>query len=214
MNAEELTLKPHIRVLETHEDRSKLRRFWYDTYVTEMGRDQEFADHEKKELDDPRATKGIVVTAFIGDEVVGTLICTPSWSNALGDYESLYSMSALGPSHPNTTGIITKLMVAPEYRHSMLSIRLSQALYRYAVPLGVHHVVIDCNDYLVPFFLKLGFKPWGESVTHPSYGDVHVLKLDCLDLPHLISVKSPLLPVAEKVAPTVLALPDHLRKTG
>lgn len=205
---------PVIEILDRHADKTALRKFWYDTYVTEMGRDADIADHEKGELDDPRAEHAIVVVAYEGDRVVGTLLCTPSWTSALGNYADLYRMSKLGPCHPNTSGIITKLMVAPKYRNSLLSVRLSRQLYRTAVPMGVHYVLIDCNDYLVPFFLKLGFKPWGDPVEHPSYGKVHVMKLDCLDLPHLEAVNSPILSVARSVAPTTLALPSHLRKAG
>lgn len=205
---------PQVRVYGKHEDRAPLRRFWYDTYVTEMGRDKDVADHDKKELADPRESIGEVIAATQGGRIVGTLICTPSWTGALGDYETLYDMAGLGACHPGATGVITKLMVAPEYRNSRLSLRISRELYRHAVPYGVHHALIDCNDHLVPFFMKLGFKPWGPPVVHPSYGRVHVMKLDCLDLEYIEEIRSPLQQIARDIAPTLLESPTPKKLAG
>ncbi|MFK7888334.1 MAG: GNAT family N-acetyltransferase [Gammaproteobacteria bacterium] len=194
---------PIVRVFGDDEDQTPLRRFWYETYVEEMGRDQDQADHEKRELPDARSHIGEVIVAQVDGNVVGTLICTPSWTRALGDYEALYDMQRLGNQHPNNTGVITKLMVAPEYRQSRLSIRISRELYRHAVPLGVHHALIDCNEHLLSFFLRLGFLPFGPPVRHPAYGHVHVLKLDCLDLDNLRHMRSPLLSTALQTAPLI-----------
>lgn len=188
--------RPTVRVYRDDEDRAPLRRFWYETYVEEMGRDKDQADHEKRELPDARESAGEIIVAHVDGRIVGTLICTPAWTNALGDYESLYDMQRLASAHPNNTGVITKLMVAPEYRRTSLSLRIACELYRHAVPLGVHHALIDCNEHLLSFFLRLGFLPWGPPVRHPSYGHVHVLKLDCLDLDNLRQMRSPLLPTA------------------
>ncbi len=193
-----------IRPWKPSEDLTPIRRFWYDIYVTEMGRHVDTADHERRELNDERAEIGEIIVARKGDAVVGTLICTPSWTNALGDYEKLYHMKKMGALHPCSTAIITKLMVSPEYRHTTLSVRISCELYRHAVPMGVHHPVIDCNDHLVPLFERIGFKRWTAPFDHPEYGNVNVLKLDCLDLEHLEAVRSPLLPVARRIAPPIL----------
>jgi len=205
---------PSVRVFGDTEDQTPLRRFWYDTYVEEMGRDRDQADHEKRELPDARSEIGEVIVAEVDGKVVGTLICTPSWTQALGDYEALYNMQRLGQDHPNNSGIITKLMVAPEYRRSRLSIRIACELYRHAVPLGVHHALIDCNEHLLSFFLRLGFLPFGPPVCHPAYGHVHVLKLDCLDLDNLTNMRSPLLPTALETAPLLGAIDPNLQSEG
>lgn len=199
---------PIVRRYAPDEDRSPLRRFWYDTYVVEMQRDAERADHERRELPDPRDGTGMIIAALVGERVVGTVICTPCRRGSLGQYRALYELDRLGDEQLQHTGIITKLMVAPEYRATSLSLRLSTALYRHGVPSGVHEVVIDCNDYLVPFFKKLGFRQWIDPVVHPSYGRVHVLKLDCLDLAHLRRVGSPLIKVAREIVPA-LSLPNE-----
>ncbi len=196
-NTKELT----VRAYGKDEPLAPLKRFWYDIYVTEMGRDFDKANHALKELDDPRAHHGELIVAHRGDTVVGTLICTPSWTNALGEYEALYDLKRFGAKHPQNTGIITKLMVAPEYRNSRLSVGIACELYRHAVPSGVHHAFIDCNDHLVPFFRRLGFTEWSPAVQHCDYGKVHVLKLDCLDLARLKKLRSPLYMVAASVAP-------------
>lgn len=195
--------QPVVRRYGSNEDRAPLRRFWYETYVTEMKRDLDRADHERRELPDPRDGTGLIIAALDGERVVGTIICTPCWRGTIGRYTSLYRLRELGEDYARHTGIITKLMVAPEYRASSLSLRLSTALYRHGVPMGMDQVIIDCNDYLVPFFTKLGFRKWIDPVEHPAYGRVHVLKFDCLDLSHLRRVGSPLIKIAREIAPTV-----------
>lgn len=205
---------PTVRVFGENEDQTPLRRFWYDTYVSEMGRDKDQADHVKKELPDARSHAGEIIVAEVDGAVVGTLICTPGWTQALGDYEALYNMQRMGDAHPNHTGIITKLMVAPDYRRTSLSLRLSCELYRHAVPLGVHHALIDCNEHLLSFFLRLGFLPWGPPVRHPAYGHVHVLKLDCLDLDNLRNMRSPLLQTALETAPHLTTTDPKTLKQG
>ncbi|MEM7083146.1 MAG: GNAT family N-acetyltransferase [Pseudomonadota bacterium] len=186
-------------------DLSPVKRFWYDVYVTEMGRHVESANHERRELDDPRAASGILIVAQADDRVVGTLICTASTSGNLGEYESFYEMSALGAIHPTSTAIVTKLMVTPEYRHTSLSVRIACELYRLAVPMGLHHAIIDCNDHLLPMFQRLGFTQWREPAQHPDYGRVNILKLDCLDMAHLERVQSPLVPIARRTIPKLLS---------
>lgn len=203
-----------VRVWRKDEDLTPLRRFWYDIYVTEMGRHTDTANHEFGELDDDRAGIGEIIVAQEGNRVVGTLICTPSWTGALGEYEALYNMKGLGDIHPGSTGIITKMMVAPEYRHTMLSLRICRLLYRHGVPMGVHHPFMDCNHYLVPLFEKIGFKPWGRPVNHHDYGQVHVMHMNCLDLEHLEAVDSPVLSVAREFAPHILNIVQHQLKEG
>lgn len=187
------------------DDFSRLRRFWYDIYVKEMGRHVDAADHDKRELDDKRAHVAYVIVAERGAEIVGTLICTPSTTGALGSYESFYNMQAIGMAHPMSTAIITKLMVSKEFRTTPLSLRMSCELYRCAVPEGIYHPIIDCNDHLVPLFTRIGFKQWLKPRFHPDYGRVHILKLDTLDLDHLEDVRSPLLPLARRIAPPILS---------
>lgn len=198
------TSQPVVRRYAASEDRAPLRRFWYDTYVREMRRDLDRADHEKRELPDPRDRTGLIIAALEEERVVGTIICTPCWRGTIGQYTELYRLNELDEDYVRHTGIITKLMVAPEHRASSLSLRLSTALYRHGVPMGMDQVIIDCNDYLVPFFTKLGFRKWIDPVEHPAYGRVHVLKFDCFDLDHLRRVGSPLIKIAREIAPTYM----------
>ncbi len=195
---------PVVRPYLPTEPRAPLRRFWYDTYVTEMQRDLDRADHERCELPDTRERTGWIIAALLGERVVGTVICTPCRRGNMGQYKDLYRLNKLGEGYVQNTGIITKLMVAPKYRSSPVTFEMCRELYRFGVPKGVNRVVIDCNDYLVPFFKRLGFTQWIDPVVHPSYGRVNVLQLDCLDLEHLERVRSPILGVARDIAPALI----------
>jgi hypothetical protein len=78
----------------------------------------------------------------------------------------------------------------------------------------MHQALIDCNEYLLSFFLRLGFLPWGPPVVHPSYGHVHVLKLDCLDLDNLRQMRSPILSTAVETMSRLAATDPTLSSKG
>lgn len=180
-----------IRACRGDDELRAVRRFWYEVYVRELGRHRDAADPATRELPDPRDRHGDLLVAWQGRRVVGTVLSSPAMLGQLGDYERFYDMRALGDGHPRATTIVTKLMVAADQRHGPLSVRLARAIYALGMRQGICHAFIDCNDYLLPFFRALGFRPWRGPSRHPEYGLVHILKLDLFDREHLRRIGSP-----------------------
>jgi hypothetical protein len=187
---------PIIRKAVTRVDREKVYRFRYDVYMREMGRTQVYADHEHERIEEPLDEHGIILAAFVGEEVVGTVRLNRARDGDLGWYPALYGMAEVaGELHPEHTSISTKLMVAREHRRTALAGRLALSLYQVALEAGVLVDFINCNAALVGYFVRLGYRRYRETVEHPEYGEVVPMVLSLRDEAHLRSVGSPFLRV-------------------
>ena len=169
-------------------------RFWYDIYVTEMERhvDDPLTDHAARKLIDPIAPHGNLLLAREDDgRVVGTLLSTWATEPCLAKYVALYRLDRLSSRQRAHATVTTKLMVAPEYRASRLGMLLARKSYAWGLESQVHFDFIDCNDHLLRFFDKLGYRPHLGRIHHASYGAVNSLYLAVNDVVHLHNQRSP-----------------------
>lgn len=174
--------------------------FWYDVYVKEMGRliDDPLTDHARRLVRDPLAECGLLLVARDEEQqIVATMLTTGAahselgTNQPLGTYETLYGLDQLSASERHTSTITTKLMVAPAFRRTRLPMQLARRGYQITLQAGMQHDYIDCNDHLVPFFLKLGYREHRGRVYHPCYGHVNSMVIDRHDYQHLQQVGSP-----------------------
>lgn len=184
-----------IRLAESSRDISEARRFWYDIYVTEMGRHKsdETADHLNRELPDLFDTLGQLFVARENGAVVGTVLGTRGDQSRLGYYETLYGLDDLNGSDRLQSSITNKLIVAKHKRSSSLAMKLAATIYQEGLRTNIRHNYIDCNPHLLNFFHRLGFREHRGWVTHKDYGVVFSLVLDLEDVDHLRICRSPLL---------------------
>ena len=189
----------NIRIAQpaTAVERAALHRFRYDVYVTEMHRVQLHADHRARTIIDPLDATGHDLLASRGAQVVGCVRLNLARDGGLGDYEQFYAMREAARLHPKHSAIVTRLMVAPGYRRTVLPAQLCTAVYELALGLDVRVGYIDCNSHLRKFFRRLGFIAHVEEREHHEYGCVQPMRLDMLDAGHLRHVRSPFLPVLE-----------------
>lgn len=180
-----------IRIVTDSEEKRAVYRFRYRVYVEEMHREQTYADHARKEIKEPLDATGTLLAAFAGDEVVGALRTNFARHGGLGLYEALYDFGRTGDAFPSSVSMTTKLMVEPAWRRTKVPLELAIAVYRYGLEEDIRFDFIDCNDYLEPFFLRLGYTRTGPNVSHPEYGEVVPMVLDLRDTAHLAAVKSP-----------------------
>ena len=180
-----------IRIVSDPGDLEKIYRFRYKIYVEEMHRHQKYADHERKRIHDELDNHAINIAAFDGDEVVGVVRANVARRSSLGAYESFYDLAGVGPDHPDHTGTVTRLMIAPQLRRSTLAVRLCIKCYTLGLENDVRWCFIDCNDHMIHFFQGLGFKPYMGKVMHEEYGHVTPMRLRLNDEKHLEAVRSP-----------------------
>lgn len=193
-----------IGLVTTAAAREAVYRFRYQVYVREMGRNEPLACHRRGRLMDPMDETALILAA--SDTQTGATVGTIR-SNLLRDggacrYEELYGLDGLSPAERQTTSVTTRLMVTSEHRGGALAVQLAMAAYALAGATGIESDYIDCNDPLVPFFTRLGYRRV-RRVTHPQYGNVTVMRLEIGNTSHLSAVRSPLLRVrpAERVQP-------------
>jgi predicted GNAT family N-acyltransferase len=154
-------------------------RLRYDVYVTEMRRPQPYADHERRLVSDPLDEHGLVLGLHHGDAIVGTVRLN-SLDRDVGDYRDLYGLDALPRSETAAHVIVTSLMFDPDHRGTPALVKVFQACFAAAWERGVTTAWVDCNDHLVPMFLRFGFVP-ERRFLHPLYGEVQLLRLNLRD---------------------------------
>jgi GNAT superfamily N-acetyltransferase len=202
-----------IRIAQTSEDRQRVFRFRYEIYVEEMQRQQKYADHAARTVEEPFDQTGHIFLAE--DEmgrVVGTLRTNFGRDTDFGSYRELYGLACTGRWFPQHVSICTKLMVAPEYRSSRLGIRLAGHLYQFGLEHNILFDFIDCNPPLEPLFFGLGYCRYHPRIQHPEYGDVLPLVLPLTDLAHLEEVGSPFARICREHCP-LHAANHHLHQT-
>jgi predicted GNAT family N-acyltransferase len=185
-------MRASIRSPNNSDEFERLYRFRYRIYVEEMNRKQKYADHAGKRITDPLDDFATNLSAWNADnEIIGAVRINFARDGDLLGYEKFYIMDSVGDAHPRSTCITTRLMIAPEYRGSLLAIRLAVAAYERALNNGITQDFIDCNDHLVQFFIRLGYKRYLPKQVHEEYGEVTCMRLDGHDRVHLERVRSP-----------------------
>lgn len=183
---------PEIRIVKTTAELEQIFQFRYKIYVEEMGRKQNYADHQRKTIIEPLDKTGYIFGAFDNGKVVGTLRVNFAKESDLGYYEELYNMRSVGESHPNHTSIITKLIVADNNRYGRLTIRLAQAAYVLGLENRIKFNFIDCNLHLVSYFTFFGYELYTANVIHHEYGEVTPMICNTLDIDLFKRRRSPL----------------------
>lgn len=184
-----------IRKVRTTSEAGAVFRLRYEVYIEELGRTQRYANHTARTIEEPLDACANVFCAHDGARVVGTVRSNYTRSSPLAEYEALYEMQRCGAAHPQSTSVTTKLVVAREYRRSMLAYRLAVATYFTGLSDGVSFDFVDVYPARVPFFERLGYRVHLPRAMHPEYGAVIVMRLGMRDAKHLAAVKSPFLRV-------------------
>jgi len=179
-----------IRPVTTDEVES-IYRFRYNVYVEEMNRTQFYADHTSRTIRDPLDDSAVVLAAWDGQAVVGTVRYNFLRHSGIGEYFELYNVAGIPPLLRENTSITTRLMVAPRFRGGTLASRLACAAYKDALVNGIQVDLIDCNHHLISFFSRLGYLTHRDGAVHAEYGPVTVMRLNLLDQEHLSRVRSP-----------------------
>lgn len=191
-----------IRFATTEADRRAVYGFRYDIYVNEMKRVQTYADHGQRIIEEPLDKTSYLLIAEDSGRTVGTARFNVGVDENFGLYEDLYRLREFEPFYPSAVSITTKMMVSPDYRRSPLPLQLAVRCYSAGLKLGNLFDFIDCNDHLIPFFKKLGYRQIFPDVFHPEYGRVVPMVLPLLDRQHLENVGSPFAKHARKIADT------------
>lgn len=189
-------MRPQIRLANHYRDFSACRRFWYDIYVTEMGRHRGVepgVDHELGELSDPNERTADLFMATVGDRVVGTLKSAYCRSSDLRNYESLYGLSHRSREDLESVSVTSKLMIAADYRATGLPFKLAIATYYKGLADGITENYIDTNGHLIDFYKRIGYREHLGWIEHEDYGRVYSMVFELTNKTQLRRTRSPLL---------------------
>ena len=179
-----------IVIVDSSHLREEVYRFRYDVYVREMQR-QGDADHERRRLVDALDATGTLLAALDpAGRVVGTLRANMFHEPAAREYERLYELE-LTVAERRVCSLTTRMMLARAYRGTGLALSLARARFKIVVESDIARDYMDCNDHLVPFFSRLGYRR-ERCVVHPDYGEVTVMMCP-MDLARFAAMRSPLL---------------------
>ena len=179
-----------VRVVRTSADRQAVARLRYAVYVEEMGRQQEYADHEARTILEPLDERSLLIGGFTSDgAAMGTLRVTPSVVEGIASRE-IYGWAARESEFPGQVCLASKLIVAREARGTMASVEMIRLALHEALARNWRFSFLDANDHLVPLYMRLGFVARARR-EHPIYGSVTIMEWDMHDVDHARAVRSP-----------------------
>ena len=86
--------------------------------------------------------------------------------------------------------IVTRFMSTPEARRGPTPTLLLDAMLRFALEQGVAAIFLDCRPHLINFYMRLGFRPYAPTASHPIPGILVPMVLLLDDHAQLVRVRS------------------------
>jgi len=187
----------NIRLVESEEELIEVYKFRYNIYVEQLQRKQKYANHVLKTIEEPLDSTAYNIGAWKNGKLVGVVRLNTKKKGAFDYYSDLYQINLFG-DFINNSSIVTKLIVEKSYRKTPLAILLALACYRIACKDNIEINFIDCNTYLVKYFLMLGYRYYIPDIEHPDFGKVTPLVLINQDINYLRKVKSPFVSICQQ----------------
>lgn len=179
-----------LREAASPEDRDAVFRLRYRIYVEEMGYD--FGATPDRRLPDnpPRANR--LLMAEQEGVLVGTLAI--DWGGDLpfgAEDRQVYQLDRfLAVVPPTALQIVGRFMSTPEARQGQTPELLLDGMLRFALEHGVAAIFLDCRPHLINTYMRLGFRPYAPTASHPIPGILVPLVLLLDDHAHLLKVRS------------------------
>lgn len=189
-------MKPDIYEAKTPEDRLKIFRFRYETYVEEMGRYKSIANHKEKVLIEPEDEDARLYLATDGENVVGTMRHNWGGDAPICDRQiEQYSMKPFHDQIPAAQMIVgERFMVAPSYRGTDLILRLFRAYLEFVNEKRIQLIFGDCEPHLLNLYLGMGFRTYAaNNVNSTETGYLVPLVMVPEDLAYMQRIKSPII---------------------
>jgi GNAT superfamily N-acetyltransferase len=170
-----------VNIAKTQAEYDVVRQLRLKVNYEELGKDYLFDNQE--EIDE----NATVLFVEKDDEVIGTVRCLfVNYNQEIEDYWGLGR-----PISRSKIGLTDRLAVLPAFRNSRAAYQLVTQIYKQALLEGSHLALMECEDYLLPFYEHMGFRAFRQ-VVH-SYGLRNQLYINPWNANHLAKVRSPFL---------------------
>lgn len=152
--------------------RMPIYKFWYQIYYKEMNRMISDVNHSKKIIYDDLEPDSVIYTIEFDDKIIASVRLTESEKMLNSKYNLM-----LYPVIKENYIFLTKLMITRECRKLNLSKKLLAEAEKFTKSKNKKILVLDCNDYMIPYFKKAGFVLASNNSVHsPHYGEVYIMK--------------------------------------
>ena len=207
-----------IRVATRPEEVAAIGRLRYDVYVRELGRRPDGCDDERAQQVEPEDEASQLYGAFDGDRVLASLRMTPIHRlPADSRWREVFSTEEF-PTDEKQQVILSRLVVHPDHRHSLLAPQLLAAAYDAFRGAGGELVFLRCTANLVPLYEVMGCRRYKAGSSEGEAGFRVPMVMIAGDWTYFEQVKSPLLDNVQMHAPNVVLgdwfeerFPEHSR---
>ncbi|MFT5387791.1 MAG: CRP-like cAMP-binding protein [Candidatus Omnitrophota bacterium] len=158
-----------IKLTENKETRERVYRFRHNVYVGEMGKSLESSDNDGllfDELDDTARIYYIEVK----HEIIATIRVNLYREGGFNDFIYTHCGVSRLKQIEDKLSYTSKLMVAPEWRQSMLLGKILNHVYTEARALGVKIDFCYCAPSLVAYYELLGYRRYKDNFIDPEVG--------------------------------------------
>lgn len=97
------------------------------------------------------------------------------------------------PEGFHKVALTDRLLIMPEFRQSRAVLHLVNEIYRQALLESTHLALMECEDHLLKFYKRMGFRPY--RYVQYEYGGRYQLFINPWDINHLETVRSPFVTV-------------------
>jgi len=203
-----------VRPLELDQERQAAFRLRYEVYIEEMNIPDKAADHQMRIIEEPWDDDALILGAFAGDELIGTLRMRLGNTASFSHYESLFSLGLFRPHFPERASYTDRFAVDSAHRHGLAAVRLCVAGFRLYQTHNVSLDFICCQPHMRGLFEKLGYRQVLPDIIHPFGGRVHPMVLNTCDPEHLVKCRSPFARHVDwsRRDPELIAFLDRLRR--
>ena len=201
-----------IRRAITEEDLHAVYRLRYELYVDDQKLFLEEADHERRWLYDDYDPHSRIFLAEVDGELVGTSRITLGIEAEFSqESREAYDFERFGGIvDERDLTVVTRLVVRHEHRGGSLGTRLLEACYAEVARENGELILGNCEPHLISHYLKLGFRPFGQLVNHPTNATLVRIAVVTGDYDYLERVDSPMLPALQLRTRPSEALPGIL----
>jgi GNAT superfamily N-acetyltransferase len=158
-----------VQLAKDRDQRERIFRFRYDSYLTTFGKRPSQGVHERRLLREVADEGALLLYAELDYRVTGTIrLQAGSVSAELWPGLSISRFRSIGRE---ALGVADQLVVARIFRNTALADDLVRAACAAADERGIRFLFFHCRAERVADYARFGFRPYRESFREPELGD-------------------------------------------
>ena len=190
---------PVVRIATTEIKKEQIYNLRYKIYIKEMSGENRHpeADNHRQQLRDHWDDQAYHFYVE-QDGLIAACVRLNLRSDGPLECEEQFDIEQFRPSFPSHVGMISRLVLHPNFRRGFILKQLAFAAYQHALDKDLHYIFIDCHPKLLPLYTRLGYRIYRPGFNHQKYTYVIPMVLAINDVGYLHQIKSPLVSVARQ----------------